>query len=82
MWYRLYADDVVVVIAQSQLDFFCKLLETVSSNFGLIIGKKKCGIIPIRNHLDNEIKEIEGFPILSQYCYLGVLIDSKGNVLV
>ena len=81
LWYRLYADDVVVVLAQSELEFFCNSLNVISNNFELIIGKKKCGIVPINNHIDyNIVKEIDGYPVLKQYCYLGVIIDSKGSI--
>lgn len=54
----------MVVLAQSEIEFFSKTLAVISKHFGLIIGKKKCGIVPINNHLDINIKEIDGYPVL------------------
>jgi len=55
-------------------------LKLITSEFGLIINPKKSGILPIKNCLDGKTEPIDDFPILKEYCYLGVNINGKGSL--
>jgi hypothetical protein len=55
-------------------------LNTISKNFGLIVNKKKSGIIPIKFEISDGLEEINGFPVLKEYCYLGMVLNGKGSV--
>jgi hypothetical protein len=55
-------------------------LNTISKNFGLIVNKKKSGIIPIKFEISDDLEEINGFPVLKEYCYLGMVLNGKGSV--
>jgi hypothetical protein len=46
------------------------------------INKKKSAIMPLKKHLNPEdgINEIDGFPVVTKYKYLGVTIDNFGSI--
>ena len=51
-------------------------LEKWSKDKKIAINRKKSGILKI-NDDGKDCKDIRGFPIVSEYIYLGVLNDSK-----
>ena len=78
LWYRLYADDLVVILYETECFLFTELLLMVSNQFGLIVSKKKSVFVPIKCNFGKS--DINGFKILKEYNYLGVIIDGKGSV--
>lgn len=45
LWYKLYADDVVLILKASKLELFLKILSETAQEFNLILNKKKSAII-------------------------------------
>ena len=57
------------------------MVRSISKEYGLILNEKKSAILIIKgNKSETGITEIEGIPILNEYCYLGVLIDNFGRL--
>ena len=59
LWYRLYADDLVLILYESECFVMSELLLIISNQFDLIVSKKKSGFVPIK-FIHNE-KVINGF---------------------
>jgi len=64
IWYKLYADDLVFIVKHENLADLILKLEDTSKKFSLIINKKKSAVIPIKNHLRDEIDSFIEYPIL------------------
>ena len=45
-----------------------------------LLFKKKSGIIPIKFEISDGLEEINGFPVLKEYCYLGMVLNGRGSV--
>ncbi len=81
VWYKLYADDLVVTVSHQHLEQFLTILHEVSHDFDLIINPKKCGILAIKKHSKiTEEMNLRGIPVVTEYCYLGVTIDESGSL--
>ncbi len=81
IWYKLYADDLVVTVSHQHLEEFLVILHEVSHDYDLIVNPKKCGIFAVKNH--NKITDemnLRGIPVVSEYCYLGVTLDESGSL--
>ena len=75
-----YADDLAIVgIGDEKLRDVIKIVEDWTVENKMEINKKKSGImIHNRNNLAKRIERkenIEGFPIVKEYKYLGIIID-------
>ena len=64
LWYKLYADDLVLIIHNDEITFFASMFLEVSDHYGLIVNKKKSGIISIKFKEDESVDKICGFPVL------------------
>ena len=55
-----------------------RIIDKWSKENGINVNRKKSGIFVIRGeeHKDN----VEGYPILNEYKYLGILINKKLNI--
>jgi hypothetical protein len=50
------------------------------TEFGLILNEAKFAIFAIKGHRKlGSVRTLEGIPIIDEYCYLGLLIDSSGS---
>jgi hypothetical protein len=73
-----YADDVAVLcLGYSDIRTALSITEDWCTRNGALINKKKCGILPIRRReIVSTKKDIGGVPIVLEYKYLGVPLDS------
>ena len=81
LWYKSYADDLVVKIHQDHLYYFIKIFFQTAKDYNFEINSEKSNIMaiknlqPILNHkLTHNIK------CCSQYKYLGIHIDNHGRI--
>ncbi|CAG7824457.1 unnamed protein product [Allacma fusca] len=79
-----YADDTTLIASSVKyMTSFLKCLEEVSAKYGLLINKAKTKIMIVTvNQPENnslEIQEIEGIEVVSQFVYLGSIVDNKGG---
>ena len=76
IWYKLYADDLVVTVSHQNLEEFLAILHEVSHDYDLIVNPKKCGIFAVKNHkkITDEIN-LRGIPVVSEYCCVVVTLD-------
>ncbi len=81
LWYKVYADDLVFITNHSNLRGVLKQMRRTANDFGLILNEKKSGILAVQRHRKlGEVQEIDGFPVIDEYCYLGVRIDDRGAI--
>jgi hypothetical protein len=73
-----YADDIAVLcLGYSDVRAALSITENWCTKNGALLNKKKCGILPIRRREMASIKkDLEGVPMVSEYKYLGVPLDS------
>lgn len=79
LWYKLYADDLVLVVPQGMVQTVLDTLIQVSQDFNLTVNRKKSGIF-LHNKRFVEGQRVLDFPILKEYCYLGVVINHRGSI--
>ena len=80
MWYKLYADDLVIIIKHRDIHDLLRSLRHLSADFSLNINEKKSGIFLNQKRLSPEESFIDGFPVIGSYPYLGVALNYKGNL--
>ena len=80
MWYKLYADDLVIIIKHRDIHDLLRSLRHWSADFSLKINEKKFGIFLNQKRLRPEESFIDGFPVIGSYPYLGVALNNKGNL--
>ena len=49
-WYKLYADDMVLILKNQHIKKFLKILINQFKEFNLLFNAKKSAIMNIRNH--------------------------------
>ncbi|KAL4506995.1 hypothetical protein ABPG72_001416 [Tetrahymena utriculariae] len=80
-WHKIYADDIVFLVQEYQINYFLQVLTEICKIFKLIINKTKSGIFKIRKRLPKNIKQLyDGIPVVSKYKYLGVTFDHTGSI--
>jgi hypothetical protein len=81
LWYKLYADDVVLVTSHDHLNSLLKALMDVSARYNLKINAKKSAVFTVKGHdkLTSE-HDLRGIPVVSEYNYLGVTVDDSGSL--
>jgi hypothetical protein len=81
IWYKLYADDVIITVSHQYLEHFLAIVHDVSDDFDLIINPKKCGIFAVKKDLKiDETMDLKGIPVVQEYTYLGVTMDDSGSL--
>ena len=74
-----YADDLCILCKGiNQLLNILNKIEKWSILNGINVNKKKSGIMILKGTDDRS--EIEGYPIIKQYKYLGITIDNKMKI--
>ena len=79
----MFADDVVIIIQEKNLAHYIEVFEETAKEFFLIINKKKSGLMRIIKRkmvIKDSKQELHGYPVVTSYRYLGVIIDGKGKV--
>ncbi len=72
IWYKLYADNVIITVSHQHLEHFLAKLYDVSDDFDLIINPKY-NIFAVKKHRKiDEIMDLKGIPVVQEYTYLGV----------
>ena len=75
-----YADDLCVLCeGRSQLINAIHIIDKWSKLNGINVNKLKSGIMIVNNYKIDE-NNIEGYPIIKEYKYLGILINDKMNI--
>jgi len=71
-----YADDLAIIVeGRNSLSNIFNILEKWSELNGIKVNKNKSGIMVIKGK--EEDVEIEGYPVITEYKYLGITIDNK-----
>ena len=74
-----YADDLCVLCQdKNELIRVIKRIDLWSRENGINVNRKKSGIFVVKG--EEQYDNIEGYPILNEYKYLGILIDKKLNI--
>ena len=81
IWYKLYADDLVLITKHRHIYKLIKFLRTSSAEYSLKINEKKSGIFLNHKRVSQIEATIDGFPVIHSYPYLGVTLDNKGNLM-
>ena len=73
-----YADDIALLcLGYSDVRAALSAIESWCVKNGALLNKKKCGILPVRKKETNSNRrEIEGIPVVLDYKYLGIPLDS------
>ena len=75
-----YADDLCVLCdGRNQLYNVIKIIDKWSKLNGIKVNKNKSGIMILKNDI-KEKDNIDGYPIIKEYKYLGILINDKMNI--
>ena len=75
-----YADDLCVLCdGRNQLNNVIKIIDKWSKLNGIKVNKNKSGIMILKNDI-KEKDNIDGYPIIREYKYLGILINFKMNI--
>jgi hypothetical protein len=81
IWYKLYADDLVLIVSHTALSDVLQKLRQAAADYGLIVNESKSAIFAVKGHGKLcEEQSIDGIPIIDEYCYLGVHIDDRGTI--
>ena len=82
LWYKLYADDLVLMTTHNHLESLLSTLHEVSGRFNLRVNPKKSAIFCVKNHtkLGSEMN-LFGIPVVREYCYLGVTVNDSGSII-
>ena len=82
IWYRAYADDLVIIVKHILLRPTIRNLILVSEKYNLHLNAKKSNWLKIKNHKGTTytIEETKNIAQASRYTYLGVSIDQSGKI--
>jgi len=82
MWYRAYADDLVIIVKHILLRPTIRNLISISEKYNLHLNAKKSNWIKIKKHKGTSYTLKETFDIAqaNRYTYLGVSIDQSGKI--
>ena len=71
-----FADDLAKIVGgRNTLSNIFNILEKWTEINGIKVNKNKSGIMLIKG-IEEDV-EIEGYPVISEYKYLGIMIDNK-----
>jgi hypothetical protein len=81
LWYKLYADDLVLVTSYKHLNSLLTSLTEVSTRFNLKMNAKKSAVFSVKGHnkLTND-HNLRGIQVVTEYCYLGVTVNDSGSI--
>ena len=75
-----YADDLCVLCEGiNQLSNVLKIIDNWTKLNGINVNKKKSGIMILKNKIENN-DNIDGYPIINKYKYLGIIINDKMTI--
>ena len=74
-----YADDLCVLCQdKNELLRAIRIIDKWPKENGINVNRKKSGIFVIRG--EEQKDNVEGYPIINEYKYLGILINKKLNI--
>jgi hypothetical protein len=80
IWYKLYADDVIITVSHQHLEHFLAIIHDVSDDFDLFINSKY-NIFAVKKHSKiDEKMDLKGIPVVQEYTYLGVTMDDFTSI--
>ena len=75
-----YADDLCVLCdGKNQLMNVLKIIDKWTELNDIKVNKSKSGIMILKNNIE-ENDNIDGYPIINEYKYLGIIINDKMNI--
>ena len=80
LWYKLYADDLVLITDHRHIQELIDVLFSVSEDYNLKVNEKKSAILCVQGHSKVAEASIRGIPVKEDYTYLGVQIDKFGSI--
>jgi hypothetical protein len=81
LWYKFYANDLVLCVNHTHLQALLAALYTVSDEFDLRINPKKNAIFLVRGHSKIiEETNLKGILITTEYLYFGIRLDHSGKI--
>jgi hypothetical protein len=78
-WYKLYADDLVIICKQIHLRKIITNLRIITKKFSLILNEKKSAIFLLKKR-KSDVTDVLGIPIVTEYKFLGIWIDNFGKI--
>jgi hypothetical protein len=81
IWYKLYANNVIITVSHQHLEKFLAIIHDVSDDdFNLIIDPK-CNTFVVKKHRKiDETMDLKEIPVIQEYTYLGVTMDDSGRL--
>ncbi len=80
IWYKLYAEDVIITVSHQHPEHFLAVLYDVSDDFDLIINPKY-NIFSVKKHRKiDETMDLKGILVVQEYTYLGITMDDSGSL--
>ena len=75
-----YADDLCVLCdGRNQLINVLKIIDKWTELNDIKVNKSKSGIMILKNNIEKN-DNIDGYPIINEYKYLGIIINDKMNI--
>ncbi|KAM3142715.1 hypothetical protein pb186bvf_005099 [Paramecium bursaria] len=74
----IYADDLAIIFNSQYILGIMQALEELEPLYKMKINKQKSGFFLFKDYQNNN--QLNGFPVLTEYKYLGILIDKFGTL--
>ncbi|KAM3132355.1 hypothetical protein pb186bvf_015569 [Paramecium bursaria] len=74
----IYADDLAIIFDSQYILGIMQALEELEPLYKMKINKQKSGFFLFKDYQNNN--QLNGFPVLTEYKYLGILIDKFGTL--
>ena len=73
----MYADDVVVIGGDLEVVRAIQVIEEWSNDNNMTINKSKCGILPVTISRFTTERDVNGYPVVESYKYLGLVMNGR-----
>jgi hypothetical protein len=77
IFFRLYADDLIVIGDDHEVRRAAIIAEEWARSTNMEVNRRKSGLLPIDGSSFRVGEEIDGYPVVSSYKYLGLLINGE-----
>jgi hypothetical protein len=75
IFFRLYADDLIAIGDDHEVRRAATIVEEWARNTNMEVNRRKSGILPIDGSGFRVGEEIDGYPVVGSYKYLGLLMN-------
>ncbi len=81
LWYKLYADDLVLITSYQDLNSLLASLTELSTRFNLKMNAKSSAAFAVKGHNKlTDAHNMHGIQMVTEYCYLGVTMNDSGSI--